>query len=165
MLMLKLCSVATLFGGLIVLLVLVLAPGVPETPEAWRERTELLGRGFLRVVVPASMGAILAGLLLTASIWRVLIRMHWFLTKMVMVACGLPALHLFMRTRLLALRAEIATESPSVSEAVALWMQLLGGTTAGAMLVLAVMFLGRVKPRLGQDYGRSFAGSESRSAT
>lgn len=156
LLILKLTGVAMFLGGLISLLILVLLPAAPQTVEAWQHQASLIRRAFLCVIIPGLLLAIVAGLLLAASMWRVMIRMRWFVVKIVVIAVGAACLHLFMHGRSVALQATLQRTAPDLAEAAALRKQLLTGTAVTILFGLTVTILGRVKPRLGQDYGRTF---------
>lgn len=157
----KLLSVAAFIGGLICVLVLALAGPPPEDLAAWRAQAELIRRTYLGLIIPGVTVAVATGLLLFASIWRVMIRMRWFVTKAILVIVCVPALHVFMRGRSVALRAALNAEPPDFAAAEAIRSHLLAGTVAALAFAIAAMILGRIKPRLGQDYGRTFARPQS----
>jgi len=157
LIVLKLLSVATFFGGLIVLLAGVFARGEPADLAAWRAEAELIRRIHLAAIIPGLAGAFVFGTLLLASIWAVLVRMRWFVTKMMLIALAVPGLHALMRSRLLALEALLARPVPDLQQASLIRDQMTAGTLAAILFAVAAIILGRVKPRLGQDYGRTFA--------
>jgi len=83
--------------------------------------------------------------------------MRWFVLKMVLIAVCVPGLHLFMSSRARALRAVLNASTPDLQSAAFLWHQMLAGTIAALTFAVVVIVLGRVKPRLGQDYARTFS--------
>jgi len=160
--MLKITCVAVFFGGLFSVLVLVLLPDPPATLDAWRQEAAFISRAFRRVIVPALVGAMVGGMALLASIWRALVRMRWFQVKAAVIAACAPTLHLFMRSRSLALQSAVARADGDLGAVDAtLRVQLLIGTIAAILFALVVIGLGRIKPRLGQRYGRDSSGGAS----
>lgn len=155
----KIVGVAMFFGGLVSVLVLVLLPERPIGEAGWLQLSDQVRRAHVWVIIPGLVVAMAAGLLLLASIWRALIRMRWFQVKLALVVVCVPTLHLVMSSRSLALRSAISEHEPAC-EYERLCGQLIAGTLAALVFALAVMVLGRVKPRLGQDYGRTFAGRD-----
>lgn len=153
----KLLSVAAFAGGLICVLVLALSGPPPQDLVAWRAQADLIRRLFLGVIIPGVTVAMVTGLLLFASIWRVMLRMRWFMTKAILVIVCVPSLHLFMRGRSQALRAALNADPPDLAAVAEIHSHLLAGTLAALAFAVAALILGRIKPRLGQDYGRTFA--------
>lgn len=161
LIMLKLIGVAAFLGGLAGVLVIVLAQPAPPTAAGWEMRVAQLRRAFLWLIIPGSTLASLAGLALLASVWQALIRMRWFQVKLTLIVIGLPCLHLYLRDRLMTL-AEMsqAGKPPGTTGLAMVDGDLLRGVAAGIALGLGIACLGRVKPRLWQNYGRTF-GSKS----
>jgi hypothetical protein len=153
----KLLGVAAFAGGLATVLLGVFLTASPTAPAGWRQEAELISRIYMRLIVPGLVVAATFGMLLAASIWRVMVRMRWFVVKMALVVVAVPALHVFMRSRLTALHALLAEPIPDLGDAAALRGQLLLGTSVAIAFAVATIILGRVKPRLGQDYGRTFS--------
>jgi uncharacterized membrane protein len=153
---LKLICVAGFLGGLMALLAAMLAGPRPTSTADWQQRADLIGRTFRWIIVPGVTGAEIVGILLLSSIWRTLIRMRWFVVKIVLVVVGMPGLHLFMSGRSEKLQALL-----SASAEPALAAEVHGHLLAGAVFALGLgvvlLILGRIKPRLGQNYGRTFA--------
>lgn len=156
MIMLKIICVGLFLGGLVSFLVLAAGRSEEAGSEQAEEFAALAHRMYGRLIVPGVVGAEVAGLLLTASIWRVMIRMRWFQLKMLVLLIGCPGLHLFMVTRLTAFD-EMFKGGFDEAVAVSLHTQMLAGTAAAIVYALLMIWLGRIKPRLGQDYGRTFA--------
>ncbi len=155
LIMLKVICVGLFLGGLVSFVILVAGRPVDAAPEQSEAFAALTHRMYGRLIVPAVIGAEVTGLLLTASIWRVMIRMRWFRLKMLILLIGCPGLHLFMVSRLTAFD-EMLRAGFDQARAVALHTQMLAGTAAAIVYALLMIWLGRIKPRLGQDYGRTF---------
>src|SRR5262249_30295486 len=93
-----------------------------------------------------------------AAHFRAFIRMRWLQTKLLMLAIGVPSLHFHMRGKADELHAVLARAGDGdLHRAVELWQDLRAGTIAAITFALVIIFLGRIKPRLGQSYGRIFA--------
>ncbi len=136
---LKVFSVAAVLGGLACVQAL-LAAGLADAATV---RT--LYRG---VIVPGLLGAVVLGLLLALTIGRPLTRMRWFLVKMLLLGLAAPPLHTYAATR-----CEAWTAAPQQVEAEAGFRRDLQGLSgAGLLLAMALITLGRTKPRLGQNY-------------
>ena len=158
----KIVCVATFLGGLVSLLVLLLLPEPPQTREAWIAQAELVRRGFGWVIVPSATGAVVFGSLLLRCHFRVFLRMRWVRVKLALIAVFVPGLHLFMRSRSIRL-ARLVEGDGDLAEAAVVRGELAAGTLAALGFVLVVIFLGRIKPRLGQRYGRTFASTRGSS--
>jgi hypothetical protein len=156
LLVLKLAGASGFLGGLVSVLVVVLLSARPNTAEGWLTRAELIRRAFVFVIVPGLTAAMFSGLLLLASAWRALIRMRWFRVKALLVAVVVPALHVWMRNRSLDLQHAVS-EPVDLRAANTIHDEMLVGTAGLILFALVIITLGRVKPRLGQSYGRTFA--------
>ncbi len=156
--MLKLLGVATFLGGQILLLVILLQAS-PTNPAAGQQQANTIHAAYVWVILPGLWLAMLAGLLLLLSIWKALLRMRWFVVKMLLVVLCLPMLHLYMRDRSVTLRTLVARQEDEGDAAAVLAVreQLCWGMGASIAFALTAAWLGRVKPRLGQDFGRTFA--------
>lgn len=161
LIVLKILSVAAFFGGLMVVLIVVLGRPVPRSPASWHDEIALVHRIYTGVIIPGLVAALVFGTPLFASIWRVMLRMRWFAVKMILIAVAVPALHLYMRSRSLAVEALLAQPAPDLQHASALRAQMTAGTVLAIVFAVAAIILGRVKPRLGQDYGRTFGTGQS----
>ncbi len=154
----KYVCVSVFVGGLVHMLVQGFLLGGPETPEEWRRRELMLAHSFVYVIVPGLLGGMVMGLVLLALHFRALIRMRWLQVKLVVVAIGVPSLHFYMRGKAVALHAALARgTADDLRGAAGLWQDLRAGTIASIVFALVVVYLGRIKPRLGQAYGRTFA--------
>jgi hypothetical protein len=155
----KLVCVAAFLGGLMTLLATTLAEPPPQSQEAWAHRAEYIGRIYRWVIVPGVTGAEVVGVLLFVSIWRVMLRMRWFLLKAALIIVCMPTLHVLTRHQLAGLRmaalADSATALPPEIQ-MAIW----AGAAFSLVLGILLLVLGRIKPRLGQDYGRTFASTK-----
>ena len=153
----KVLCVGAFFGGLVTLLVLAFLRPVPQSPSEWLAEAELIRRTYTQAIVPGLVGAMIFGVLLLLPVRRALLHMRWLQVKLALVLICVPTLHLYMRLKSLELRAAI----PSAHAPAAARHALLAGTVAAIVFAGVVIFLGRIKPRLGQDYGRTFAGTSS----
>ncbi len=160
LIVLKVTCVAGFLGGLMTVLAVLWSGPHPTSGDEWRERAEFIGRAFRWVIVPGVTGAEIVGVLLASSIWRVMIRMRWFIGKMALVFVCMPSLHFFMSGRLADLRV-FASVAPDPARAADVHGQLLVGTCFALVLGIVLVILGRIKPRLGQDYGRTFGSGKS----
>jgi uncharacterized membrane protein len=158
----KLTMVAGFIGGLVATLILVYRAPAPAGPDEWRRHLDLVHRAFSHVVVPCLIGAMTMGVLLLSCHFAAIIRMRWFQFKLFLVAAGVPCLHVYMYTRMKALIEAVNTDN--FSAALALRDDMARGTAAALLFGLLVLTLGRVKPRLGQDYGRTFAHTRGQTA-
>lgn len=154
----KIVFVGAALGGAVTLLALVFLQPVPNTLAGRLDEARLIRRTYVMVIVPALLGAMLTGATLLWMHGRVLLRMRWLQVKLVIVAICVPTLHFYMRSRSLAFKAMLSelqdfTRTNSAILA-ALRQQLFGGTLAVLAFLLTVLFLGRIKPRLGQNYAR-----------
>ncbi|HSW46592.1 MAG TPA: hypothetical protein VLM89_13590, partial [Phycisphaerae bacterium] len=152
----KLVCVAGFLGGLMALLAVTAGRPVPVSQAQWQERADLISRVFRWVIIPGVTGAEIAGVILLVSIWRALIRMRWFVVKIILVLVCMPAFHLILSTRSERLQAIVAagTDLPAAAE---IHSQMLAGSATALVVGLVLLILGRIKPRLGQSYGRTFA--------
>lgn len=126
----KVLAVVAFGGGL--LAVSVLLHTQPDTPQ----RLDAVRTLFHWLVIPGSTAAVLFGLLLLAPHAAILLRMRWLRVKLLFVVIGLPAAH---ATAYLAFRDGNPARLALVADATLL-------------LLVALVALGRQKPRLGQRY-------------
>ncbi|MCC6579564.1 MAG: hypothetical protein IT440_03925 [Phycisphaeraceae bacterium] len=156
----KVLAVAVYFGSL------------AATATAWIGRASALPSQadlclahllLTRLVIPALTITLLLGALLTLQHPRVLAAQRWWQAKAAILFILVPGAHLFMASRMMLLRQAMA--SPGQPE---LAMGLARQMEMGFVLILAasavVMFLGRHKPRFGQNWARTFAKIGSREA-
>lgn len=155
LLIFKIVSVAVFIGGLASTLVLAFGGPAPQTPAEWSRLAGMIRLAYTRVIVVGLLGALVFGILLLLPHFRVLIRMRWLQVKLGILAVFIPTFHLFMSARSAALREAVARQD--FETAGLLREQLYRGTVAALAIGLVVVVLGRIKPRLGQAYGRTFA--------
>jgi hypothetical protein len=138
------------------LLALMLVGPPPASPQEWQVRADLISTAFRWVIIPGVTGAEIAGLLLLMSIWRALLRMRWLMVKAVIVLVCMPSFHLLLSSRSENLHA-IVSAGADLPAAAAIHDQMLAGSAAALAVGIVILILGRIKPRLGQDFGRTFA--------
>lgn len=137
----KVLGAGAYFGGLLAALALIVAAD-PQTAQDWRELTNQLRVLFVYVAVPGLTLAIVMGVLLLWQSGWVLWRMRWMKVKTGVVVATVPLLHLFMSDRLATVR--------QAGEGGAAMTQFTVGLGAAIGLAVAVIVLGRHKPRMGQ---------------
>ncbi len=106
---------------------------------------------FRFVIVPALLVAMLFGILLLLQHPRVLSKMRWWRVKMVSLAVFIPVMHFFMSSRLETLR-DVYMKG---GETDALQTQLSVGLIVTLLCSAWFIFLGRHKPRLGQNLAKA----------
>ena len=132
----KVLAVGGLFGGAVAVGVL------------WaRGEVEPAAAVVRWVVIPATIVASVCGAaLMVLAGAGVMWRQRWLRVKLALLAVGVPATHVWLASQVHATRAG----RPGAAG----WGAAgLGVVIAG---VVVVVVLGRVKPRLGQDWGRAF---------
>lgn len=155
LLMPKVVFAAVFLGGLVSLLVLGFLRPRPATAAEWKAQAEIVRLAYMRVIVPGLVGAMATGVLLVIIHGGVLLRMRWLQVKLALIAVFVPTFHIFMAGRSLALREAVARGD--FATALLLREQLFWGTVATLVFALTVILLGRLKPRLGQNYARTFS--------
>jgi hypothetical protein len=153
LLMAKIVLVATLIGGLISLLALILVPSMPVSDEGRRTYADALHRGYTWIIIPSLVGSMAMGLCLLACTGSPLLRMRWLQVKALLIAACVPVLHSVIRNRSQALQSLLATDGADLKAITALHTQILWGTVAALIFAVTTAMLGRIKPRLGQRYG------------
>lgn len=101
----------------------------------------LIGAVFLYAIVPATVAAIVLGILLLLQHPLEFLRMRWMRVKFAAVAIVVPLSHLLLRFDVKVMQA-----SPPAHVA----PDAAGALTGFALIAI----LGRLKPRLGQGYGK-----------
>jgi len=152
----KLICVTGFLGGLMTLLTLMLVGPSPASRQEWQARTDLISTAFRWIIIPGVTGAEIAGLILLASVWRILIRMRWLMVKAVLILVCMPSFHLLLSSRSENLHAMVSAGA-DLPAAAAIHAQMLAGSAAALAVGIIILILGRIKPRLGQDFGRTFA--------
>lgn len=109
------------------------------------------------VMVPALLGALFFGFLLLLQHPRIFLKQRWLQVKLLLAAAGFPILHLLathemdqLRTLLLPVESTPLRPRLLVILLVALWV------------MVTLIALGRLKPRLGQNWAKDFPGSVPR---
>jgi uncharacterized membrane protein len=143
--------VGLIVGGTFSLLVLQLLGPTPAGGER-RDFAALIARAHRLVIITGAAGAMLFGALLLMEPFRALIRMRWLQVKLGLIVVFVPGMHLLMRSGVAAL-----AEAENAASARSAHAQLLAGTIVTLVGAIMLVVLGRIKPRLGQDYGRTFA--------
>jgi uncharacterized membrane protein len=151
----KVIAVGLYLGGLAAALVIWLAAGFSALDAADPQRLRLIGQMrllMLVLVVPALLAVLVLGLLLLLQHPRQLIRMRWIIVKLGSVAVVITGGHLFVSSRLRMLReayrAGVADDSAALQFALGLAVVLAGS--------IWIIILGRLKPRLGQNWARAY---------
>ncbi len=150
----KVLSVAALLGGLGALTAIA-ATSRPTTPGQWRLLEAALTHIYRGVVLPGVLGALVFGLLL---LWHhgpgLMLRQRWLQVKLALAAPIILFLHLESRGLILALRHQIASGTPQSTTL----HHLAWVSGIGLGLLVLVLILGRIKPRLGQNWARAYPG-------
>lgn len=155
----KLLSVSLIIGGLASLCATQWLQPESNDAAGWAQRVQAVHMAYSRVIIPGFAGALVFGALLASTMLPVLLRMRWFVVKLALLMVCVPTLHGLTRSWLSATRVALMQEPPDLNVVADLDARLMWGTLAALLLAVAVMILGRIKPRLGQDYGRTFARS------
>ena len=134
--------VALLLGGLFALALLAAACTLANTAEQSQFAWVLLRTVFRYQVIPATIGAVVFGVLLLAQHRREFVRMRWMRVKLALVVIAAPSLHLWLSSGVISLSA--ANSSPG---------RLLPALTTALAFFALIAVLGRLKPRLWQCYG------------
>jgi hypothetical protein len=113
---------------------------------------------FRWVVVPALMATITLGLLLFLQHPRIFWSMRWFRVKLLLLAATLPVFHL--TTRPVFLKIKTAYQEPTglnvdPTGLASACRTFTGQLVLTILLFLTVILLGRLKPRLGQNFAKS----------
>lgn len=148
----KVLCVGVYFGGVVAATFLWITADRTAPPLAALNQVSRL---FLYVNVPALLAAIVLGILLFFQHPRQFIRLRWFQVKLVTLVLTIPAGHLFTSSRVRMLRQAFEQGQSDADNAGQLTACLL------VMVVLTawVILLGRLKPRLGQNWARAYPDS------
>lgn len=156
----KVLCVAGYLGGLAAALTLYLASNLPSLGPADPRRLwtiHLLGRLFIYLIVPSLLGVLLFGLALLLQHPLIFLRMRWLQFKLIAVAILIPSAHLYLRSRLLLLRQSATDHLPNPTAE----RQFLTGLIITLAASIALVLLARFKPRLGQNWARTYAGIQT----
>ena len=117
-----------------------------------RQIVEFLSVMFRFVVVPVLLVALIFGVLLFLQHPMVFLRMRWLQLKLMLIVIFVPLSHFFMSSRLGILREACIEQKP--------WGGAENETSFGLIVVVLVtmliIFLGRQKPRLGQNWAKTY---------
>jgi len=157
LLIVKLFAIAVCVGTLTAVLALVFLHSPPADSRAWEFELLILGRAYRLLVIPSLGVAILMGLLLWKDHPIVFLRMRWLQTKLLVIVLCLPTLHVLMHLWMQRLTKLIPPDGDeALAEALTIRERLVGGSAAALSVAVILIILGRIKPRLGQDYGKTF---------
>jgi uncharacterized membrane protein len=157
----KVIAVAVYIGGLASATVLWWVSDLGGAHMTQAQRLLVLGQVralFTWLLVPALLTAIVLGIALLLQHPRVLLRLRWLIVKLAMVAVLVPAAHLYLSSRVGLLRQTVLagqTPDPAVVAQVQWGLAL---ALAGFVIVAAIA---RLKPRLGQNWARSYPANRS----
>ncbi|MEX0777156.1 MAG: hypothetical protein WD042_15735 [Phycisphaeraceae bacterium] len=153
----KVIAVGLFAGGLAAAAVLWFAHSAelarfdkPRPQDLWL--VNVLGTMFRYLIIPALLAAIVLGISLFLQHPRIFLRLRWLQVKLTIVLVMTPASHLWMSSRLGVLRQ--AYEGGATNAAAVAQLNL--GFAVTLAWVVLVIVLGRLKPRLGQNWARSY---------
>ena len=132
----KCFCVAVLIGGLFALALVTVASQLATSGEQSQFAWTLIRAIFRYQIIPATIGAILLGLLLFVQHLREFGRMRWMRVKLAAVVIAVPFLHIWL------------------SSSVGSQTKLMPGVLTALAVFGVIAVLGRLKPRLGQGYVR-----------
>jgi uncharacterized membrane protein len=113
---------------------------------------QTIRRLMLVLAVPALLTAMGFGVALLLQHPRQLLRLRWVRVKLATLAVLVPTAHWFLSSRLAMLReAYPAEQAPPAAQ------QLTWGLVLTLITSVSVIILGRLKPRLGQNWAVDFA--------
>lgn len=134
----KYFAVSVVIGGLVA--VIVLDSVHRSLGIADREAGALIAAVFRFAIVPATVAAVVLGVLLLLQHPRTFLAMRWMRAKLWAVAVVVPLAHWL-------LRSQVKTKQITPVHVVEIAAVVLMG-------FVAIAILGRLKPRLGQAYGK-----------
>ena len=137
----KCFCVAVLIGGLFALAIIIAATHLATSGEQSEFAWTLIRAIFRYQIIPATIGAVLLGLLLFVQHLREFVRMRWMRVKLAGIVVAVPFLHIWLSSSLASLSAEKG--SPA---------RLMPGVLTGLAVFGVIAVLGRLKPRLWQGY-------------
>jgi len=143
----KLVCISVTLGGFTAVEALIRSASL-ETPADWRTLVDTVGRIFRFAIVPGVLGVLLFGALLWWQHPKVFWQQRWFKVKLAALVVALPALHLSARSTLEKVRHEIDGGSPEGPTGLLDFFAL--HVEVAIVALVAVIVLGRVKPRLGR---------------
>jgi uncharacterized membrane protein len=150
----KIIAITWLLGGLTAVAVLIFT-SEPHTPAAWADLERALSHLYHWMVIPGAILAVTCGiLLLTHHGWGLMLRQRWLKVKLAIALLTITGLHLTSRALLLDIRRELVAGEPDGPTGL---LNALGVVSViGLALLITVVVLGRIKPRLGQNWAREY---------
>jgi len=145
----KILGVAMYFGGTVTALMIAVSGNATSDADA-RLLGTILSHIFLYVAVPGLLLAIVCGLLLLWHHGRVMLRMRWLRLKIIVLVIGIPLLHFHTSHVVGQLRTYDSGVSFIRFGPGWLVFDVQISLTAAILIAIAVIWLGRHKPRLGQ---------------
>ncbi len=145
----KILCVSLYFGSLASATLTWLTSSFTSLPPSDPRRLwllSLIGHLMIYLVIPSLLGAIVFGIALTLQHPRILLRQRWLQVKLLSLAILIPSAHWFCSTRVDLLRT-----APNNTAAHQLTLTLLLTLLGSAWIIL----LGRLKPRLRQNWSKS----------
>jgi hypothetical protein len=135
------------------------SPGDPVMARAkWKFLVECMHWLLVPATIGGGMVAIAAGLGLWLQMPRRFLRMRWFPVKIALAAILIPTFHLWGRSTALSLH-EALDKPARLAEVRPLWDQLAIVFLLAFLAMLPIVWIARIKPRLGQRYGKAKAES------
>jgi hypothetical protein len=154
----KVICVGLYLGGLAAVCVVWFTGGIMALDKADPQRIAILDQVraiVLWLMVPALSAAIVLGLILFLQHPRQFIRMRWMQLKLISAAVVVPMAHWFLASRSLMMREAfghgLVNDTAAQQFSIGLVLALLGS--------IWIVILGRLKPRLGQNYAKVYAAS------
>ena len=150
----KFIAVGLLLGGITTnLVILILYTDEKVTYMNCPATVELMRWIFRLMVIPGSSLAILAGLCLAATNhWAVMTRQRWLQLKIMIVVTAIPILHFWLRHQLNTLHHGNTGVETDLSIG---YLHTVLIIAAGIILLL--IWLGRIKPKLGQNWAKTYS--------
>ena len=150
----KVLAVGAYFGSLLATTVVWFAyqDGPTTPPHQHGVLIEQVSWMFRFIVVPALLMAMVMGIMLFLQHPQVFSRLRWWRVKILTLLIGVPTAHFYLSSRLSALRHAAADHLPNQ----AAHLQLGVGLVVVLLGSACVILLGRLKPRLGQNWAKTY---------
>lgn len=156
----KVIAVALYIGGLGAVLVFWLTSNFSTLGKQDPQRLFILNQInhlMVYLVVPSFLLAMVSGILLLLQHPRQFIRMRWLQVKLLALAILIPSAHSFCSSRMALLRS--AYNGHTVNDTAA--RQFTWGLCLTLLGSITIVILGRLKPRLGQNWANAYRPSSS----
>jgi hypothetical protein len=151
LLIVKVIGLIFFIGGLASMAVLGVLGPRPETLEGWRTLRAVVHTGVLRCVLPGALLAIACGVALFLRHPGMFLRLRWFRLKAVLLIVATPGLHFWSRGRVRGLDEALA--AGRLDEVSQRWREVATSFVVAVVIYLAIVAIGRFKPRLGERPG------------